>query len=63
MTYVPNRGDVAWLDFDLQIGREQAGRRPALTLPWRRRRAERICTLPATLVEKACQRLSLLLAP
>ena len=32
MSYVPNRGDVVWLSFDPQSGREQAGRRPALVL-------------------------------
>jgi mRNA interferase MazF len=31
-TYVPDRGDIVWLDFDPQAGREQAGRRPALIL-------------------------------
>ncbi|QJC53159.1 mRNA-degrading endonuclease [Paenibacillus albicereus] len=31
MTY-PARGDLVWLDFDPQAGREQAGRRPALVL-------------------------------
>lgn len=31
-TYVPDRGDVVWLDFNPQAGREQAGRRPALVL-------------------------------
>lgn len=30
--YVPNRGDIVWLDFDPQAGREQAGRRPAFVL-------------------------------
>jgi mRNA interferase MazF len=30
--YVPNRGDVVWIDFDPQTGHEQAGRRPALVL-------------------------------
>lgn len=29
---VPARGDVVWLDFDPQAGREQAGRRPAIVL-------------------------------
>jgi mRNA interferase MazF len=29
---VPERGDIVWLDFDPQAGREQAGRRPALVL-------------------------------
>lgn len=30
--YVPRRGDIIWLDFQPQTGREQAGRRPALVL-------------------------------
>ena len=30
--YVPQRGDVVWLSFTPQVGREQAGRRPALVL-------------------------------
>ena len=30
--FVPSRGDIVWLDFDPQAGREQAGRRPALVL-------------------------------
>ena len=28
----PERGDLVWIDFDPQSGREQAGRRPALVL-------------------------------
>jgi len=28
----PERGDLAWIEFDPQSGREQAGRRPALVL-------------------------------
>ena len=32
MTYVPERGDAVWLDFNPQAGHEQAGRRPALVL-------------------------------
>lgn len=32
MAYVPERGDVVWLNFTPQVGREQAGRRPALVL-------------------------------
>jgi len=31
-TYVPQSGDLIWLTFDPQAGREQAGRRPALVL-------------------------------
>ncbi|MGI8509555.1 MAG: endoribonuclease MazF [Gemmatimonadaceae bacterium] len=30
--YVPDRGDVVWLDFDPQAGHEQAKRRPAVVL-------------------------------
>jgi mRNA interferase MazF len=30
--FVPDAGDLVWLTFDPQAGREQAGRRPALVL-------------------------------
>ena len=30
--YVPHAGDIIWLDFDPQAGREQAKRRPALVI-------------------------------
>ncbi len=30
--YLPDAGDLIWLTFDPQAGREQAGRRPALVL-------------------------------
>ena len=30
--YVPDRGDVVWLNFTPQAGHEQAGHRPALVL-------------------------------
>ena len=30
--YVPQAGDIVWLDFDPQAGREQAKRRPALVV-------------------------------
>lgn len=30
--YIPEAGDIAWLNFDPQAGREQAKRRPALIL-------------------------------
>ena len=30
--YVPRCGDAIWLEFNPQVGREQAGRRPALVL-------------------------------
>jgi mRNA interferase MazF len=29
---IPARGNLVWLDFDPQAGREQAGRRPAIIL-------------------------------
>jgi mRNA interferase MazF len=29
---VPDAGDVLWVDFGMPVGREQAGRRPALVL-------------------------------
>lgn len=32
VSYVPQRGDVVWLDFDPQTGHEQRGRRPAVVL-------------------------------
>ena len=32
MPYVPQRGDVVWLNFNPQSGHEQAGRRPAVVL-------------------------------
>ena len=30
--YIPNRGDIVWLDFTPQSGHEQCGRRPALVV-------------------------------
>ena len=30
--YIPDRGHFVWVDCDPQLGREQAGRRPALVL-------------------------------
>ncbi len=30
--YVPEAGDLIWTDFDPTVGREQAGRRPALVV-------------------------------
>jgi len=32
MNYVPDVGDVAWIDFDPQAGHEQTKRRPAVVL-------------------------------
>lgn len=30
--YVPDRGDLVWMEFTPQMGSEQAGRRPALVI-------------------------------
>lgn len=30
--YVPDTGEVVWLEFDPQVGHEQAGHRPALVI-------------------------------
>jgi len=30
--YIPNRGDIVWLNFTPQLGHEQMGKRPALVL-------------------------------
>ena len=30
--FVPNRGDLVWLDFEPQRGHEQSGRRPAIVI-------------------------------
>jgi mRNA interferase MazF len=30
--YIPERGDLVWLEFDPQTGHEQRGRRPALII-------------------------------
>ena len=32
MAYIPDIGDIIWLDFDPQAGHEQAGHRPAVVL-------------------------------
>lgn len=32
MTYVPDAGDIIWIHFDPQAGREQARHRPAIVL-------------------------------
>lgn len=31
-SYVPDAGDLVWIDFDPHAGREQSGRRPAVVL-------------------------------
>ncbi len=30
--YIPERGDIVWLDFTPQAGHEQAGKRPAIVI-------------------------------
>lgn len=30
--YIPDRGDIMWINLDPQLGHEQAGRRPALVI-------------------------------
>ncbi|MGI8884416.1 MAG: endoribonuclease MazF [Pyrinomonadaceae bacterium] len=32
MSYIPERGNAIWIDFNPQAGHEQAGRRPAIVL-------------------------------
>jgi mRNA interferase MazF len=32
MSYTPRKGDIVWLDFTPQSGREQRGRRPAMVV-------------------------------
>ena len=32
MAYIPDRGDIVWLNFTPQVGHGQAGHRPALVL-------------------------------
>ena len=32
MTYIPDRGDIIWINFDPQVGHEQAGHRLALVV-------------------------------
>jgi mRNA interferase MazF len=32
VAYIPDEGDIVWLEFAPQAGREQGGRRPALVL-------------------------------
>jgi len=44
--YCPDAGDIIWLDFNPQAGREQAGRRPALVLsPRRYNEIVRLCVV------------------
>ena len=31
-SYIPERGDIVWIDFNPQLGHEQKGRRPAIVI-------------------------------
>lgn len=31
-TYIPERGDIVWINFNPQLGHEQKGRRPAIII-------------------------------
>ena len=41
MSYTPKQGDIIWVDFNPQSGREQKGRRPALVV-WNNEMIKRI---------------------
>jgi mRNA interferase MazF len=47
--YEPEAGDLIWLDFDPRVGREQAGRRPALVISpkpfWQATRFAIVCPI------------------
>jgi mRNA interferase MazF len=44
--YCPDCGDIIWINFDPQAGREQAGQRPALVISNRRyNQLTRLCVL------------------
>lgn len=47
---IPDRGDIVWLSFDPQSGREQSGRRPALVIspPEYNRKTELAIICPIT---------------
>ena len=47
----PARGDVVWVDFNPQTGREQAGRRPGV-----------VSRLPASIVEAVLENVRTLLS-
>lgn len=52
--YIPDRGDIAWINFDPQRGREQAKRRPAAVMSPRsyNERTGLALVCPITLQEK-----------
>lgn len=58
--YVPDRGDLIWLEFDPQAGREQAGHRPGIILS-PKRKARRVGQAPPNLVREVVAKLIALL--
>ncbi len=52
--YVPDRGDIIWLDFNPQVGHEQAGHRPALVVTRKlyNEKAGLLIVCPITSIEK-----------
>lgn len=52
--YVPERGDLVWLNFNPQAGHDQAGKRPALilSLKFYNRKARQALVCPITLQVK-----------
>jgi mRNA interferase MazF len=50
---VPQRGDLIWIDFDPQAGREQRGRRPALVLSPKQYNAKSSLALICPVTSKA----------
>ena len=53
-SYVPEAGDLVWLEFDPQVGREQAGHRPAIVLTpqvYNKKTSLMICCLLTTQIK------------
>src|SRR3989344_6707725 len=50
--YIPNRGDIVWLDFSPVRGHEQRGRRPALIISSREYNASSGLTLACPITSK-----------
>lgn len=73
-TYIPSRGDIVWLEFTHQVGHEQTGQHPALTispcqynqrvvksLDWKIRKAKLICKLPNEVLEEVLAKIETLI--
>ena len=54
VTEIPDRGDIIWINFDPQVGHEQAGHRPALVLSRRlfNRASELVICCPIRSLQK-----------